>query len=215
MAIGSRFYLPPTQLSSQVNQGIQTSAMEDKGEILVRLERLESKQEIMDLVSKYAEACDQQDLDYLRTLFTIDAEFDSPNGMLKSRGRQSILDMYLEVFKSRGPSFHWTHDVRVEMDPQHDGAANGVVYAHAETTRDGVVSLAAMRYDDEYEKEDGAWKFSKRIINFFYYVKTKDYLEMLTGPLRVGTGDQNVAADIPESVPAWIEFQRKYKHEQN
>ena len=72
-----------------------------------------------------------------------------------------------------------------------------------------------MRYDDEYEKEYDAWKFSKRIINFFYYVKTEDYLEMLTSPLRVSTGDGNVAADIPESVPAWIEFQRKYKHEQN
>lgn len=189
--------------------------MEDKRDILARLERLESRQEIMDLVSKYAEACDQQDLDYLRTLFTIDAEFDSPNGMLKSKGRQNILDMYLEVFQSRGPSFHWTHDVRVEMNPHHDDVANGVVYAHAETTRDGVVSLAAMRYDDEYEKEYDAWKFSKRIINFFYYVKTEDYLEMLTSPLRVSTGDGNVAADIPESVPAWIEFQRKYKHEQN
>jgi len=29
--------------------------------------------------------------------------------------------------------------------------------------------------------------------------------------LRVGMGDENIAADIPESVPAWIEFQEKYK----
>ena len=51
------------------------------------------------------------------------------------------------------------------------------------------------------------------VINFFYYVQTKDYIETLTSPLRVGTGDGNVAADIPESVPAWIEFQQKYKSE--
>ena len=37
---------------------------------------------------------------------------------------------------------------------------------------------------------------------------------MLNGPLRVGMGDTNIAADIPESVPAWIEFQEKYKNEE-
>jgi len=185
--------------------------MDDKEKIIKRLERLESKEEIRDLVSKYAEACDQQDLDSLGELFTLEAEFDSPNGMLKSKGRQNILDMYLEVFKSRGPSFHWTHDVRIKMNSEQKDLASGIVYSHAETTREGIVSLAAMRYDDQYEKEDGAWKFSKRVIHFFYYVKTNDYVETLTSPLRVGMGDENVAADIPESVPAWIEFQEKYK----
>ena len=185
--------------------------MDDKEKIIKRLERLESKEEIRDLVSKYAEACDQQDLDSLGELFTLEAEFDSPNGMLKSKGRQNILHMYLEVFKSRGPSFHWTHDVRIKMNSEQKDLASGIVYSHAETTREGIVSLAAMRYDDQYEKEDGAWKFSKRVIHFFYYVKTNDYVETLTSPLRVGMGDENVAADIPESVPAWIEFQEKYK----
>ena len=46
-----------------------------------------------------------------------------------------------------------------------------------------------------------------------YYVKTKNYVETLTSPLRVGMGETNIAADIPESVPAWIEFQEKHKSE--
>ena len=187
--------------------------MEKNNDIIKRLERLESKEEIRNLVSKYAEACDQQDLESLEKLFTVDAEFDSPSGILKSKGRQNIIDMYLEVFKSRGPSFHWTHDVRVQLNSEKSDSATGVVYSHAETTRDGVVSLAAMRYDDNYAKEDGVWKFSKRVIYFFYYVKTKEYVETLTSPLRVGMGDSSVVADIPESVPAWIEFQEKYKSE--
>ena len=187
--------------------------METNDKIIQRLERLESKEEIRDLVSKYAEACDQQDLESLEKLFALDAEFDSPNGMLKSKGRQSIIDMYLEVFKSRGPSFHWTHDVRVTINTDRNDVATGTVYSHAETTRDGIVSLAAMRYDDQYAKEDGIWKFAKRVIHFFYYVKTKEYIETLTSPFRVGLGDESVAADIPESVPAWIEFQEKHKSE--
>ena len=89
--------------------------------------------------------------------------------------------------------------------------AEGTVYSHAETTRDGVASLAAMRYDDIYSKKEGSWKFLKRTINFFYYVKTEDYLESLNNPMRVNMGEGKIAADIPESIPSWAEFQRKYK----
>ena len=49
-------------------------------DLALRLDRLESKEEIKELVSKYAEACDQQDLRYLEGLFTKAAEFFSPNG---------------------------------------------------------------------------------------------------------------------------------------
>ena len=41
--------------------------MEENTNIIERLERLESKEEIRDLVSKYAEACDQQDLESLES----------------------------------------------------------------------------------------------------------------------------------------------------
>ena len=178
-----------------------------------RLELLESKEDIRTLVSEYAEACDQQDIKYLEQLFTEEAEFYSLNGMLNSAGRQNILDMYTEVFQTRGPSFHWTHDVRVNIDSKDTSKAIGTVYSHAETTRDGISSLAAMRYDDEYSNEEGRWKFSKRTINFFYYVRTSEYIDDLTETLRVNGADGKVAADIPESIPAWIEFQEKFKSE--
>ena len=103
-------------------------------DILKRLEILESKDEIRELVSNYAESCDRQDLNALEKIFTEDAEFDSPNGSLRSKGRQSILDMYHEVFLSRGPSFHWTHDVSIEIDSKDNQLAEGTVYSHAETT---------------------------------------------------------------------------------
>ena len=179
--------------------------------LVLRLERLESKEAIRGLVSEYADACDQQDLKYLEELFTEDAAFDSPNGMLKTTGRQNIIDMYTEVFQSRGPSFHWTHDIRVKLNNEDTSKATGTVYSHAETTRDGVPSLAAMRYDDEYSNKEGKWKFSKRVINFFYYVRTAEYVEDLTETLRVNAAEGKVPADIPESIPAWIEFQKKFK----
>lgn len=178
-------------------------------DILKRLEVLEAKDEIRELVSNYAESCDRQDLEALEKIFTIDASFDSPNGSLKSKGRQNILDMYHEVFLSRGPSFHWTHDVTISINPEDNHLAEGTVYSHAETTRDGIASLAAMRYDDLYSKKEGTWKFFKRTINFFYYVKSEDYLDSLNDPMRVNMGENKIAADIPESIPSWAEFQKK------
>tara|TARA_Y100001970_G_scaffold6943_2_gene7968 strand:- start:24545 stop:25102 length:558 start_codon:yes stop_codon:yes gene_type:complete len=183
----------------------------DLSEIHLRLQKLESKDQIRSLVSEYAEACDQQDLKYLEDLFTENAEFASLNGMLNSKGRTNIIEMYKEVFKTRGPSFHWTHDVRIDINANNSYKAKGTVYSHAETTRDGVASLAAMRYDDEYSKKEGRWKFSKRTINFFYYVKTNEYVEDLLQRKRVTTAEGKVEADIPESVPAWVEFQQNFK----
>jgi len=59
---------------------IQESKLFNKN-LISRLERLESIEEIRALVSGYAESCDQQDLPALENLFTLDAEFDSPNGL--------------------------------------------------------------------------------------------------------------------------------------
>jgi hypothetical protein len=99
--------------------------------------------------------------------------------------------------------------VSISIKSEDNHLAEGTVYSHAETTRDGVASLAAMRYDDVYSKKEGSWKFLKRTINFFYYVKTEDYLESLNDPMRVNMGDNKIAADIPESIPSWSEFQKK------
>ena len=52
-------------------------------------------------------------------------------------------------------------------------------------------------------------EISQRTINFFYYVKTEDYLESLNDPMRVNMGDNKIAADIPESILSWSEFQKK------
>ena len=63
--------------------------------------------------------------------------------------------MYHEVFLSRGPSFI-DYDISVVINSDDADLAEGTVYSHAETTRDGVASLAAMRYDDIYSKKEGS-----------------------------------------------------------
>ncbi len=184
--------------------------MSQLDEIMVRLDRLASVEAIRSLVTAYAIACDEHDMLRLTSLFTEDAVFTSPNGAMVANGRDAIADMFVETLKIRGPAFHWTHDVSVTVDVQDPNRATGLVYSHAETTPNGVVSLAAMKYFDDYRREEGQWRFAKRVINFLYYVPAVEYNTGLNSEHRVVIGADRLAADYPESLSAWQDFHRTH-----
>jgi uncharacterized protein (TIGR02246 family) len=176
-----------------------------------RLDRVESRFAIAELATDYAIACDEHDLAKLADLFTADAVFDSPNGAMVARGRAAIEAMFVALFAVRGPAFHWTHDHSVRFDASDADRASGVVLAHAETSPGGVVSLAAMRYYDDYRREGGRWRFARREIRFLYYVPVAEYATALTSPRRVALRGERVEADYPESLPAWRAFEAAHK----
>ena len=184
--------------------------MSELDRIRDRLDRLESKDAIRGLVTAYAIACDEHDLPRLGDLFTEDATFSSPSGAMIASGRESIARMFVETLKIRGPAFHWTHDVSVEIDPDDPDRAAGVVYSHAETTPNGVVSLAAMKYFDEYRRADGRWRFARRVINFLYYVPFVEYGDALKREDRVIIRGQRLPADYPETLAPWQDFHRDH-----
>jgi uncharacterized protein (TIGR02246 family) len=184
--------------------------MSELAQVLERLDRLESKEAIRVLVTEYAIACDEHDMPALMRLFTADACFDAPNGAMVAVGRDAIETMFIETLKTRGPGYHWTHDVTVKIDPEDPDKATGLVYSHAETTPNGVVSLAAMKYHDDYRREDGEWRFAKRVISFLYYVPAVEYGAGLSSKNRVVIGADRLAADYPEKLSAWQAFDREY-----
>lgn len=175
-----------------------------------RVEQLEARVEIGELVSAYAVACDEHDIERLGTQFAPDAVMDSPSNLLMAHGRDEILSMYVRLFKIRGPGYHWTHDHFVQFDPADRDRATGLVLSHAETCPDNEASLSGMRYDDVYRRIEGRWLFQKRTLKFLYYVPAKDYAQALTSPVRVTMGGRSLPGDYPESTPAWQEFDRKY-----
>jgi uncharacterized protein (TIGR02246 family) len=182
----------------------------DIAQLLERVDRLESRDAIRDLVTAYAVACDEHDMPRLVSLFTEDARFDSANGTMVADGRDAIESMFIQTLKIRGPAFHWTHDVTVRIDPGDPDRATGLVYSHAETTPNRVVSLAAMKYHDEYRREDGQWRFARRQISFLYYVPATEYAAGLNSEARVVMGGERLPADYPEGLPAWQAFNREH-----
>lgn len=175
-----------------------------------RVEQLEHRFEISELVSAYAVACDEHDLPRLRSLFAPDAELDSPSGLLKARGIEEIMALFIRLFKIRGPGYHWTHDHFLCFDTTNPDRASGTVLSHAETCPDNETSVSAMRYKDDYVRHQGRWVFSKRVLNFLYYVPVKDYAQCLTGPIRVTMGGRQLPGDFPEGLQAWQDFVREH-----
>ena len=184
--------------------------MTELEDVLTRIDRLESKEAIRELATAYAIACDEHDMPRLTSLFTEDACFDAPNGAMVAQGKRAIVAMFEETFKIRGPAFHWTHDVTVSLDDADPNRARGLVLSHAETTPNDVVSIAAMRYQDEYRREQGRWLFAKRVIHFLYYVPAAEYTRSLNQTDRVVMGGERHKADYPENLPAWIEFANRF-----
>ncbi len=175
-----------------------------------RVERLEARAAIRELVTNYAVACDEHDIPRLQNLFTEDAVFKSPSSFLEATGREAITAMFIEVLKTRGPGYHWTHDLILEQGEDPD-TATGIVYSHAETTPNGVVSIAAMKYRDRYRRESGTRYFSEREIHFFYYVPMAEYIETLNQERRLYVGTEKRPADFPESAQSWKDFDSNYK----
>lgn len=172
-----------------------------------RLDQLESKEAIRNIITAYAIACDEHDMPRLMNLFTEDAAFDAPNGSMVADGKGAIREMFINTFRIRGPAYHWTHDTTIQMDATDPDRATGLVLSHAETTPNGVVSIAAMRYADDYRREsDGQWRFSKRVISFLYYVPAVDFGQGLNKTNRVAIGGALIGADYPEKLPVWNEF---------
>ena len=183
--------------------------MHEIAELARRIDRLEARAAIQELASRYAIACDEQDLGSLRPLFTEDAVFSSASGRMRASGGDAVCALLAAALANRGPSCHWTHDVIVHPDPVDPDRATGVVYSHAETTPDAVVSLAAMRYHDEYRRVEGAWRFARREISYLYYVPAEQYPAGLNNERRVHAAGGVQPADYPETLPVWQAFRQQ------
>jgi hypothetical protein len=160
-----------------------------------RVEQLEARVAIAELVSGYAIACDEHDIERLGTQFAEDAVLDSPSKLLSANGRAEILAMYRAPVQDPRPGLPLdARPFRALRQPPDPDRATGLVLSHAETCPDNEVSVSGMRYDDEYRRVDGRWMFQKRTLKFLYYVPAKDYTQALTGTTRVTMGGRSCPA---------------------
>ena len=170
-----------------------------------RIQAIEDRNAIDDLVSTYCLAIDERDLERFLSLFSEDAVLRHEDGVMRLDGLPAIREYYTQRFAGYGVTFHTPHSRIVEFVSPDE--ATGVVTGHAEMSQDGELVLAAIRYSDRYRKMGGRWLFAERVLGFWYYMKASDLPAGFADSLRKHYRGERLPAELPESLSTYRAWQ--------
>jgi ketosteroid isomerase-like protein len=156
-------------------------------DVLRRLQRLEDRAQLRELVNRYCLAIDDGDWDALTAMFTDGAEMGGVTG------GPAVVARLRSNRSAYGRTIH-TATGQV-LDFTDDDHASGVVPSAGELAIAGQTVRCAMRYLDDYERVAGSWRFARRSIRFSYALPWTD----LAGAM---TAERPVAWPGAEPAPA-------------
>src|SRR5205823_1820157 len=138
-----------------------------EGSVEARLRVLEDKQEIHALLMDYGRTLDARDFAGFGQLFARDAEYGSArNAPVKG---PVAIRAYLEsqLKKNAAPEpgrdFHLFYNETIDVNGDHATAlSKGAFYVRGEGNK--LETTAVVNYHDELIREDGRWKFKRRIL---------------------------------------------------
>jgi hypothetical protein len=124
-----------------------------------RIQRLEDRAALNDLVVRYFLAADGDDLEGVGESFTESANFSS-SGMVNASGRAAIVEFIAMSRSHMCLTIHTPHYAQFTFDGE--DRAKGMVGAHLELVLAGTAVYGAVRYVDEYERTGQGWRISAR-----------------------------------------------------
>ena len=162
------------------------------------LRRVDTRQQLGELISRYGMAVDDRDFAALALMFAPDGEF---NGV---RGRDAIIDFYRARTAGFTTSTHYAHGWH--FDEIGETTARGVVNAHAELCIDGRAVRISLRYLDHYVRGEHGWMFAARRILFRYVLPFDEVATGIGEPMRVRwPGQAAREADIPDRLQTYLD----------
>jgi hypothetical protein len=172
-----------------------------QNEVIVRLERLESTEEIRQLVSKYALSLDMRDLDAHVNLFAEDIQVTRDQ-----RGRRHLkrwLDDTLRL-QFTGTAHHVGNHIIEFIDPDN---AIGVLYSKNEHETGDEWIIMHMLYWDSYQRIEGRWYFRRRLPCYWY---ATDMNKPPIGGNKMRWPDRDsYNGTYHDLFPSWKKFWRK------
>jgi uncharacterized protein (TIGR02246 family) len=133
-----------------------------------RLQALEDREEIRQLMIGYGRTLDQRDFAGFAKLFTQDAEYGGggSNGMTK--GSEAIARLLEDVFQKnptgvKSPNFHLFSNETIQVNGDTAvGLSKGAFVVPGDNNQPAMVMLAT--YRDLLVRKDRVWKFKQRIV---------------------------------------------------
>jgi uncharacterized protein (TIGR02246 family) len=131
-------------------------------QLLARIDRLESLDQIRQLPAKYALALDMRDMNAMAGLFPADVRVGKDQ-----RGRRALRSYMDRTLRSpfTGTSHHIGGHIIEFDDPDR---AHGVVYSKNEHETGDEWVIMQMMYVDDYVRQEGRWCFARRLPLYWY-----------------------------------------------
>ena len=172
-------------------------------ELLARIDRLESLDEIRQLAARYSLSLDMRDLDAHVNLFAADIRVSR-----ELSGRAALKRWLDDTLRQQftGTSHHIGNHVIEFDDPDH---AHGVVYSkneHETPCENGKTEWVIMQmiYWDNYQRMDGRWLFRRRLPCYWY---ATDLNKPPVGENKMRWPDREpYEGAYHELFPSWKEF---------
>jgi uncharacterized protein (TIGR02246 family) len=160
-----------------------------------RIQKLEDRAGIQDLVARYFKVTDDDDAPALADCFTRDATF-AASGFEGATGRESIMTFLKSARSGMQQTVHTPHYVHIAFEGP--DAAAGTVMAHLEIGIGGTTVFGAVRYLDQYRREDGAWRIAARDMRAVHIGTWDLVASSLTQPKNVRwPGAEPALSDFP------------------
>ena len=135
-----------------------------------QIQALQDREAVRALRYRYHECVNEGQLAAIPDLFTEDGDLDF--GYLgKARGREELTTFFGGVSQLLSFVKQFVHNHAIELEG--DGGT-GYSYLEAKTISKGEAYVVAARYDDEYAKENGQWKFKKMHLTPYFTVPLKE-----------------------------------------
>jgi len=151
-----------------------------ESDLALRIERLESREAIRELMSRYCFIQDRghsshadADIDDFLALCAPDFVWDnSPDGSRAHRGPAAVREYLRGLWRRFDSCMHFVHNLSIEHLSR--DRARGRSSFDAAGDIGGEAFVAAGTYEDEYVRTGAGWKFALHREVPFFFVKVKD-----------------------------------------